>query len=82
MLTDHFLAQCNHLPTRILNGSANLLDLILTRTPEFISNIEVLPNHFDSDRLPVALDIKMHCGSPHQSTPRQVYNFKKATFSV
>ena len=58
MLNDHFLAQCNHLPTRILNGSANVLDLILTRTPEFISNIEVLPNHFDSDHLPVALDSK------------------------
>ena len=65
MLNDHFLVQCNHILTRILNGSANVLDLILTRTPEFITNIEVLPDHFDSDHLPVAFDIKIHCGRPH-----------------
>lgn len=82
MLNDHFLVLCNLIPTRILNGSANVLDLILTRTPEFISNIVVLPDHFDSDHLPVAFDIKMHCGRPHQSTPRQVYDFKKANFSA
>jgi len=58
----------------------NYIYLILTRTPEFISNIEVLPDHFDSDHWPVAFVIKMHSGRPHQSAPRLVYNFKKANF--
>ena len=57
------------------------MDLILTRTPEFISNVEVLPDHFDSGHLLVSFDIKMHSGLPNQSTPRQVYNFKKPNFS-
>lgn len=74
MLNDHFLVLCNLIPTRILNGAANVLDLILTRTPEFISINVVLPDHFDSDHLPLAFDIKMHCGRPHQSTPRQFYD--------
>ena len=58
MINDRFLVQCNHIPTRISNGTANILDLILT-TPQFISNIEVQPDHFDSDHLPVAFDVKM-----------------------
>ena len=64
-----------------LEWSSNVLDLILTRTPEFISNVEVLPDHFDSGHLLVSFDIKMHSGLPNQSTPRQVYNFKKPNFS-
>ena len=28
-----------------------------------------------------SFDIKMHSGRPHQSIPRQVYNFKKPNFS-
>ena len=64
-----------------LTFPASELDLILTRTPEFISNIEVLPDHFDSDHLLVAFDIKMRSERPHQSAPRQVYNFKKTNFS-
>ena len=73
MLNDHFLVQESRMEL--------LLDLILTRTPEFISNVEVLPDHFDSGHLLLAFDIKMDSGLPHQSTPRQVYNFKKANFS-
>ena len=59
LLNDHFLVQCNYNPTRIAHGTANILDLILTRTPELISNIEVLPEHFDSDHLLVAFDINV-----------------------
>ena len=81
MLNDHFLVQCNHIPTRISNGTANILDLILTRTPQFISNIEVQPDHFDADHLPVAFDVKMQSGRSHESAPRQVYNYKKANFT-
>ena len=81
LLNDHFLVQCNFNPTRIAHGTANILDLILTRTPDLISNIEVLPEHFDSDHLPVAFDIKMRSGRSHKSAPRQVYNYKKANFT-
>ena len=81
MLHDHFLVQCNHSPTRISNGTANTFDLILTRTPQSISNIEVLLDHFDSDHLPVAFTISIQSGHSHESTPRQVYNYKKANFT-
>ena len=36
LLNDHFLVQCNHSPTRISNGTVNILDLILTRTPTLV----------------------------------------------
>ena len=81
MLNDHFLVQCNHIPTRSSNGIANILDLILTRTPQSISNIEVFPDHFDSDHLPVAFNIRLQSGRPHNSAPRRVYNYKKANFT-
>lgn len=81
MLHDHFLVQCNHSPTRISNGTANTFDLILTRTPQSISNIEVLLDHFDSDHLPVAFTISIQSARSHESTPGQVYNYKKANFT-
>ena len=81
MLSDQFLVQCNQIPTGICNGTANILDLILTRTPQSISNIEVLPDHFDSDHLPVAFNISLQSGRPHNSAPRRVYNYKKANFT-
>lgn len=81
MLNDLFLVQCNHIPTRISNGVANMLDLIMTRTPQLISNIEVLPDHFDSDHSPVAFDIKMQSGRSHESAPKQVHNYKKANLT-
>lgn len=73
--------QCNHISTRISNGTANILDLILTRTPQLIGSIEVLPDHFESDYLPVAFDIKIQSGRSHESAPRQVYSYKKANFT-
>ena len=79
-LNDHFL-QCNHISTRISNGTANILDLILTRTPQLIGSIEVLPDHFESEHLPVAFDIKIQSGRSHESAPRQVYSYKKANFT-
>ena len=65
----------------LVSFPTNVLDLILTRTPQWISNIEVLPDHFDSDHLPVVFDIKMRSERSHESAPRQVYNYKKANFT-
>ena len=36
---DHFLSQCNFAPTRTVNGTANILDLILTTSPGLISHV-------------------------------------------
>ena len=53
MLNDHFMVQCNFNPTRMLNETdGNKLDLILTKTPDLFSNVEVLTDHFNSDHFP------------------------------
>lgn len=41
-MNDHFLSQCNFAPSRTVNGTANILDVLLTTSPRLISNIEVI----------------------------------------
>ena len=38
-------------------ADGNILDLILTKTPELVSNVEVLTDHFNSDHFPVSFNI-------------------------
>ena len=60
MLNDHFLVQCNFNPTRMLNATdGNILDLILTKTPDLVSDVEVMTDHFNSDHFPVSFNIKL-----------------------
>ena len=43
MLNGHFLVQCNFNPTKMLNETdGNILDLILNKTPDLVSVVEVL----------------------------------------
>ena len=74
----HFLSQCNFAPTRTVNGTANILDLIFTTSPSLISNTQVIQDGFVSDHHPVLFDIKLQRGRSCKSSPRQVYDFKKA----
>lgn len=78
IVNDHFLSQCNFAPTRTVNGTANILDLILTTSPSLISNTQVIQDGFVSDHHPVLFDIKLQRGHSCKSSPRQVYHFKKA----
>ena len=83
MLNDHFLVQCNFNPTRMLNETdGNILDLILTKTPDLVSDVEVLTDHFNSDHFPVSFNIKLLSGRPRKSVSRKNYNFKKADFTA
>ena len=83
MLNDHFLVQCNFNPTRMLNETdGNILDLILTKTPDLVSDVEVLTDHFNSDHFPVSFNIKLLSGHPRKSVSRKNYNFKKADFNA
>ena len=83
MLNDHFLVQCNFNPTRMLNETdGNILDLILTKTPDLVSDVEVLTDHFNSDHFPVSFNIKLISGRPRKSVSRKNYNFKKADFTA
>ena len=45
-------------------------DLILAKTPDLVSNVEVLTDHFNSDHFPVSFDIKLLSGRPRKSVPR------------
>ena len=83
MLNDHFLVQCNFNPTRMLNETDdNILDLVLTKTPDLVSDVEVLTDHFNSDHFPVSFNIKLLSGRPRKSVSRKNYNFKKADFTA
>ena len=83
MLNDHFLVQCNFNPTRMLNETDdNILDLVLTKTPDLVSDVEVLTDHFNSDHFPVSFNIKLISGRPRKSVSRKNYNFKKADFTA
>ena len=74
-MNDHFLSQSNFAPTRTVNGTANILDLILTTSPRLISNIQVIHDGFVSDHHPVLFDIKLQRGRSCKSSPRKVYAF-------
>ena len=61
MLNDHFLVQCNFNSTRMLNETdGNILDLILTKSPDLVSNVEVLTDHLNSDHFPVTFNINFY----------------------
>ena len=60
----------------------NILDLILTKTPDLVSDVEVLTDHFNSDHFPVSFNIKLLSGCPRKSVSRKNYNFKKADFTA
>ena len=80
MLNDHFLVQCNFNPTRMLNATdGNILDLILTKTPDLVSDVEVMTDHFDSDHFPVSFNIKLLSGRPRKSVSRKITTLKRQT---
>ena len=83
MLNDHFLVQCNFNSTRTLlnETDGNILDLIPTKSPDLVNNVEVLTDHFNSDYFPVTFNIKILSGRPRKSVPRKIYNFKKENFT-
>ena len=60
----------------------NILDLILTKTPDLVSDYELLTDHFNSDHFPVSFNIKLLSGRPRKSVSRKNYNFKKADFTA
>ena len=60
----------------------SILDLILTKTPDLVSDYELLTDHFNSDHFPVSFNIKLLSGRPRKSVSRKNYNFKKADFTA
>ena len=83
MLNHHFLVQCHFNQTRMLNETdGNILDSILTKTPDLVSDVEVLTDHFNSDHFPVSFNIKVLSGHPRKSVSRKNYNFKKVDFTA
>ena len=60
----------------------NILDLILTKTPDLVSDVEVLTDHFNSDHFPVSFNIKLLSGRPRKSVSGKNDNFKKADFTA
>ena len=60
----------------------NILDLILTKTPDLVSVVEVLTDHFNSDHFPVSFNIQLLSGRPRKSVSTKHYNFRKADFTA
>ena len=72
MFNHHFLVQCHINPTRMLNETdGNILDSILTKTPDLVTDVEVLTDHFNSDHFPVSFNIKVLSGRPRKSVSRK-----------
>ena len=63
IVNDHFLCQCNCSPT----SSRSLM-----------SNTQVIQDGFVSDHHPLLFDIKVQRRRSCKSSPRRVYDFKKA----
>ena len=70
---DYFLQQMVFEPTR----SENILDLILTNTPECLMNITVCEGLGNSDHSSIEFDWKLKPGRLKQA-PRFVYNYRTA----
>ena len=72
MLNDVFLTQVNTEPTR----NDNILDLILTNSPDLIPELSVIESLVDWDHCSVLFKIKT--GNKGKSTgKRLVFNYKK-----
>ena len=73
VVDDYFLQQMVLEPTR----RENILDLILTNTPELLMNINVCEGLGNSDHSSIEFGWKIKLGRLKQ-TPRFVYNFRTA----
>ena len=73
IVDDYFLQQMVFEPTR----SENILDLILTNTPECLMNITVCEGLGNSDHSSIEFDSKLKPGRLKQA-PRFVYNYRTA----
>ena len=73
-MEDHALEQLVNFPTR----EGNILDLILTTTPDSIENIES-PNKF-SDHSAIACDIIL-CAPGKENKKRTVHRYNKGNFN-
>lgn len=85
--SSNFLALCSTFsltqvitePTRVTNSTSNILDLLLTSAPDFISNISYLPEI--SDHCVIHLNLKFTTGSSRNKS-KVIYNYGKANFSA
>ena len=78
IVSDTFLTQMNHSPTRITDNTENILDLVSTNQPERIRGIETFDCQFASGRLGVSFLIKTKV--KRERVVRYAYDSKKANF--
>ena len=77
-LFDCFWSQLINSPTRSVNDSSTILDLLITSVPEFVRHITILSGEFSSDHMLITFDIiSLKRIKPFK---RYVYNYKDADF--
>ena len=78
VLSAFSLAQINEVPS---NVQGNILDLILTNTPDLYSDVMKLPCDFTSDHAVLYCAMSLH-KHPKKCFQRIVYNFKSTDFNT
>ena len=78
-LFDCFWFQLINSPTRSVNDSSTILDLIITSVPEFVRHITILSGEFSSDHMLITFDIIIPL-KRIKRFKRYVYNYKDADF--
>jgi hypothetical protein len=77
LISDFGLTQLVSAPT---HKKGNILDLILTDTPEIFSDVKVLPFMFDSDHFPIVARINLRL-SRSSGSRRSVLDYKNADYN-
>lgn len=81
LVSDTFLTQMNHSPTRIIDNTENsIVDLVFIDQPERICGLETFDFQFASDHLGVAFLINIKVKRQH--VVRYAYDFKKTNFDA
>lgn len=80
IVSDTFLTQMNHSPTRITDNTENILDLVFTNQPERICGMETFDCQFVTDHLGVSFLIKTKV--KRERVVRYAYDLKKANFDA
>lgn len=81
--TNENMSQMVNFPTRTaLTGTENVLDLLLTNSPDLITNVEKQPPLFNSDHHSVefVMTLSKPTTKANKTGKRQIFDFKRADF--
>ena len=79
LVNDHYLFQLVNKPTRITENTAYILDLIITDSPGYISDVDILPPIYNMDHHVVFCQFKF-LKPKNKTIVRSVWHYKNGDF--